>query len=681
MGPSSPSHPTHPLLGQISERTQQNIRNWSLKSQILEFEENLQKRQVLGLSQKSFLQIYDATKKANMLLHEFERECDYSGYRRLDRRRLLRECGQEMQEKHLKTLQDAPNPSPLHELSVALQGLQGLANTSPEKHAELADALQRCCQLTTQSISQVEKSQLDSSEFVSAIHGVLQIVQNTLSLAPVGSLMVEAEEELRRQLWNIQEVTFAQSNALADGDVEMAERQYYVKIPLQEKVLASVTEQVERLDRENALRAQSPALRVANALAQVRQVAATIVESKDRLVARLEKDVQHLSKAVMEAERNITDMSAEFDEERQRSDNLLQNNMYKQESLWRQMAELERELCALGMERRDEVRNRLARVERYEKAKTDYKVLCETSQQHHELLTLNLANCNTREAVAYNMQDVGTLLCDAVHQRLQQYTQDVVECQQEMRDKYHETFRDLYLTNGELIHRKQNSAEQLQQKIQVNQMQLEMCWETLNPNAKAYAQASKELTDLKQQIKDQVSELESRSDLYLEWYKPVETLLLKRRPDLKHPKEELAEINARQLGKLIEYEQMMTSQIDSGDTDHELELLEQKRIQGNYALDPPPLESPDFLERHLAEAQATRAQIESSLQMQSFGGRTPTAPKQPKPPGSDRAVSAPLSSETTLLRNSKKLHRACWDSPRTPLGTLENGIGVGGAPW
>ena len=57
--------------------------------------------------------------------------------------------------------------------------------------------------------------------------------------------------------------------------------------------------------------------------------------------------------------------------------------------------------------------------------------------------------------------------------------------------------RHLYLTNGELVYRKERKAEELQKQIQLNQMQLELCCDSLNPNAKVYADATKELRELK----------------------------------------------------------------------------------------------------------------------------------------------------------------------------------------
>ena len=62
----------------------------------------------------------------------------------------------------------------------------------------------------------------------------------------------------------------------------------------------------------------------------------------------------------------------------------------------------------------------------------------------------------------------------------------------------------------------------MQKKIEYETIQLEFCMETFNPKAKDHSQAKKALAQRKAEMEEQLTQLRSRSQLYIEGSEPSE---------------------------------------------------------------------------------------------------------------------------------------------------------------
>jgi hypothetical protein len=137
-----------------------------------------------------------------------------------------------------------------------------------------------------------------------------------------------------------------------------------------------------------------------------------------------------------------------------------------------------------------------------------------------------------------------------------------------------EDFRALYLTNGELIYKKQLMRDELEVQIQTREAQQQVCMETLNPDARMYAQEKKELLRQQEEVDAEIGNLASQQNLYLEWFGPTERYLAIMDKPYVHPKDELEKRNAERAGKITEYKALMAAPADEED----LEIEEQLRI-------------------------------------------------------------------------------------------------------
>jgi hypothetical protein len=432
-------NPLSSLAKDLSALEKRKLANEKLKAESRQIEEELQKLQVIGLSQKHRHGVYEATQKANELLFKFEHECNYCGYRRSNESQVLKECGQEVQLKHLKNADDCPNSESLLEFSTTLQELQEQARH--QNHKDIVDALQKCYLLVSQATSHVDDSKLHSNEFVQGTHDILRILKEVISLPPVGNSTVNADEEVRRVAWNIEEVSFAQSNAIADGDIATAEKQYFEKLMLQEKVLGLLMDQFSRLDQEEAMNIASPSTRISNARVHAQQVIECIVEAKDRLQNRCQDDYARLCTELEQAERKHLEATLKFEEDRRQSDLLLERNTQQQTAIWNTIAEMERQLYNLSLERRDEVMHRLAATERHHKKQMDFAGFREIVLRHKDVLALTLLNCKIRQNVADLMQDVSNILCDTIEAQLVKYSEEIETAKRAMHQKYDDNFR------------------------------------------------------------------------------------------------------------------------------------------------------------------------------------------------------------------------------------------------
>ncbi|TPP44099.1 Paraflagellar rod family protein [Leishmania donovani] len=120
-----------------------------------------------------------------------------------------------------------------------------------------------------------------------------------------------------------------------------------------------------------------------------------------------------------------------------------------------------------------------------------------------------------------------------------------------------EQFSALYLTLGDLRFKKARNAEEIEKKIEYYTLQQEVAMDALNPKAKEFSKTKQRYEAAKAEVQKQIDQLDQRSRLQLERFRPTEQLLREAGVDFVSPEEELARRTQQRSQKLLEYQKLI----------------------------------------------------------------------------------------------------------------------------
>eukprot|EP00658_Telonema_sp_P-2_P012615 TRINITY_DN14803_c0_g1_i2.p1 TRINITY_DN14803_c0_g1~~TRINITY_DN14803_c0_g1_i2.p1 ORF type:complete len:310 (+),score=102.73 TRINITY_DN14803_c0_g1_i2:91-930(+) len=184
-----------------------------------------------------------------------------------------------------------------------------------------------------------------------------------------------------------------------------------------------------------------------------------------------------------------------------------------------------------------------------------------------------LASCEVADEVTDLMDEFVCSACNAMERHLRCVQADVEKHRMSSHELRLEHFRGMYLTLGELQYKKERNLEEIDKKIAHTHMQQDLMMETLNPRAKEFAQAKKELMKVRDEMESQIEVINEKAVLQIEAFKPTEVLLLEAGKDFVHPVHELQQRNQARQQKLLQYHKLMSSEDgvlgddDDGDDD------------------------------------------------------------------------------------------------------------------
>jgi hypothetical protein len=136
-----------------------------------------------------------------------------------------------------------------------------------------------------------------------------------------------------------------------------------------------------------------------------------------------------------------------------------------------------------------------------------------------------------------------------------------------------EVFRQLVFTLGDLEYRKEKRMEEVGANIQAAHIQQELCSDSLNPSAKKFSDAKKELLRVRDALEAEVREIRGRIDAAHTQYVPTEDALQSANVEHVHPMEALEERRLATRAKMVEYRAISLGNVSSIPVQKELEDL------------------------------------------------------------------------------------------------------------
>jgi len=553
----------------------QKIHNLKLKTSCLENEEFIQDLHVSDWSETQKQKLQAAHEKASELLSSVESGTKWNLTAAYDIQKLMRVCGLEMSVRELYKPEDKPQFMEIVGLKKTLNELKQHRNKT--RIVSFTGTIDNGLTKLEKVEDELRRSQLDATELAQVPVAVLKNLEECMNVTVIQSALMGNEEQIKAQLAQIEKAKEIRNVAIADGEMAIAEEQFYIKAQLLEHLVELVADKfriIGQTDDENKMFAK-----IHEVQKKAFQETSAMKDAKRRLKQRCEEDLKHLHDAIQKADLEDAEAMKRYMGQKDKSEKFIRENLEKQDESWRKIQELERVLQKLGTERFDEVKRRIEENDREEKRKVEYQQFLDVVGQHKKLLELSVYNCDLAIRSIGIIEELVAEGCSAIKARYDKTNQELADMRLQVHQEYLEAFRRLYKTLGQLVYKKEKRLEEIDRNIRTTHIQLEFAIETFDPNAKKHSDNKKDLYKLRAQVEEELEMLKDKMAQALELFGPTEDALHQAGIEFVHPAEELEENNVGRRSKIVEYRAHLAKQEEVKIAAEREELKRAKAIQ------------------------------------------------------------------------------------------------------
>eukprot|EP00759_Apiculatamorpha_spiralis_P030645 PhF_6_TR32206/c2_g1_i1/m.47888 len=293
---SDPS--TEPNDVTLEAARKQKIHNLKLKTACLENEEHIQDLHVSDWSENQKQKLHQAHEKASELLASVESGTKWNLTAAYDIQKLMRVCGLEMSVRELYKPEDKPQFIDVMSLKKMLNDLKQHRNKT--RIVSFTGTIDNGLSKLEKVEEELRRSQLDATELATVPVAVLKNLEDCMNVTVVQTALMSNEDQVRQQIQSIEKCKEIRNVAISDGEMAIAEEQFYIKAQLLERLVELVRDKfsiIGHTDDENKIFAkihevQKKAFQETNAMK----------DAKRRLKQRCETDLKHLHDAIQKAD-------------------------------------------------------------------------------------------------------------------------------------------------------------------------------------------------------------------------------------------------------------------------------------------------------------------------------------------------------------------------------------------
>ena len=262
----------------------QKIHNLKLKTACLENEEYVQELHVSDWSENQKQKLSSAHEKGCQLLSSVESGTKWNLTAAYDIQKLMRVCGLEMSVRELYKPEDKPQFMDILSLKRVLQDMKQHRNKT--RIVSFTGTIDNGLSKLEKVEEELRRSQLDATELAQVPVSVLKNLEDCMNVTVIQVCVVSCcivlcfvfffcsftlshhtfgfaqtallgnEEQIRQQLASIEKCKEIRNVALADGEMSIAEEQFYIKAQLLERLVELVRDKfriIGQTDDENKM--------------------------------------------------------------------------------------------------------------------------------------------------------------------------------------------------------------------------------------------------------------------------------------------------------------------------------------------------------------------------------------------------------------------------------------------
>ncbi|KAJ9458486.1 73 kDa paraflagellar rod protein [Diplonema papillatum] len=534
----------------------QKIHNLKLKTACLENEEFIQELHVSDWSENQRQKLGGAHEKAHELLTAVEVGTKWNLTEAYDLAKLMRVCGLEMSQRELYKPEDKPQFMDVIGLRKQLAELKN--NRNKTRIVSFTGVIDNAITKVEKVEEELRRSQLDATQLAQVPATTLKQMEDIMNVTQIQAALTSTNEQIATQVAQLDRVNEIQNVAMSDGEMQVAEEQFWTKIQLQERLIELIKDKfrlIEKTEDEN-----SPFKKIYEVQKKANQETSQMKDAKRRLKQRCETDLKHIHDAIQKADLEDAESMKRFAAMKDKSERFAKENLEKQEECWRKIQDLERQLQKLGTERFEEVKRRIEENDREEKRRVEYAQFLEVASQHKKLLELTVYNCDLAIRCTGLIEEMVAEGCSAVKARYDKTNQELSDLRIRVHKEHLDYFRMLYLTLGSLIYKKEKRLEEIDRTIRSTHIQLEFCIETFDPNAKKHSDQKKELYNLRHSVEEELALLKEKQAKAMDDFKESEEALDAVGHPFVHPVDENNEEVLSRRTKMVEYKAHLAKQ-------------------------------------------------------------------------------------------------------------------------
>jgi hypothetical protein len=531
------------VLRSIDAAQLQREKNDQLRNECLDREEKLQHAHQQRFAAKIHRSLTQALAEANQCLKSFEDGLSFSENRRPTLQRFLSDCGLLVPTSELSALTKGSQRGVEH-LRESIQNIEHCLNK------ELADRMKL---LIDRCEKVVDVANVDSLPWRGVMEPVTQVLTEVSTFRPVEQQLEALVSELLRLNVLDTEQQALQLQSVEDGNIAVNEDIMLQRVMVLEAMSDLITQKFHIFDAEEESVLSSLRTRIAESVSLALQRSAMLQEAVGKRRTALEDDIQRLGENLQRAQSDENIARQGFLSERAASDHALQQNLQKEEVVWKQIQELEDQLVQLAAERREQVDKRVKLTEREERRRVSMIHFLEFATTHGKLLETASRSAEAEELLCEMFSEILQGCATAANQVVQRCENKTSQLRLATLIEHKEHFRKQYLLLGELMFKKDRAIEELEQRSVFAQTQQELAMDSFNPRAKEFALLSREIEEAKRAAKKEIDDLRAKASLYVEAFKPTEKALAIEGITFEHPLHELMRVNKERSRKFTAF--------------------------------------------------------------------------------------------------------------------------------
>eukprot|EP01062_Namystynia_karyoxenos_P080319 TRINITY_DN8632_c0_g1_i1.p1 TRINITY_DN8632_c0_g1~~TRINITY_DN8632_c0_g1_i1.p1 ORF type:complete len:762 (+),score=245.81 TRINITY_DN8632_c0_g1_i1:78-2288(+) len=370
----------------------------------------------------------------------------------------------------------------------------------------------------------------------------------------------------------------ARDAALENGHADLAEGHHVTMVELYEHMQVAVVGKLETIERSKRELETWESVRV-DYEARARKAAEAEREQQQELRAKLSTDLQRLTNTrarLAEVEKKV---AATVARKGAQSDAALQGITGRTLACWARIAEAGRELQALEQERCAEVTRRIADRRQDELRRAEWIRLQQVCDVLERDLRFTIAGRDAHLQAAEHTAGAAAAGFAALDTEFKRRNQEHADTGLATHMQHLEVFRGLFLSLGEMAHRKDRGIADQDKRIQAAHIKLELAADTFNPEAKRFSDSKRELIGARQMLEGQKNVLRRRGAKALEKFEPSEQALRDCGVEFLHPLAEEKQKSLASRDRIVELKAYALSRKDgSAELQEEMDQLHQDAV-------------------------------------------------------------------------------------------------------
>jgi hypothetical protein len=502
------------------------------------------------------------------LLHEAEQSTDWHWKSKFDLPALVRDAELEVPHNELLAPDALPRVADLqhqHQLAVKLR-----QDHPQAQHFSLV--LENGVRRIERLIKEFSDSQLDAERVTRLSDTLMVQLDHVMSAKPLRQVLQSTDDQIAVIENKRRQCQATRDQALEDGAMDVAERESYRLADLFEELVGAQLERIRLLNAVAQDHAVTMQVRDDYATRAADETSQLTGETTD-LRTRCEDDLAKVYKLVRLAEETEDQQSTRWASDRAASDARISTINRRQTEAWEQIELLVKQLGALEDERHQECKRRIEEKVKDETRRNEYTVFRKVADAHAATLDRTIKNCDINIHCAKLMHE----FVNTGFNTIQRYITEIkTESDSELlsAQKTHlDMFRGLLFTLGDLDYKKGKRIDEVAENIQAAHIQQELCSDSLNPNAKKFSDAKRELLRVRDELSQELNDLKERQRIAAEQFEPTETALVRANVEHVHPTEELEDRRLNTRAKMVEYRAMSLGHVSSAPLESEIETL------------------------------------------------------------------------------------------------------------